>query len=130
MLGNDDLGLKPDIWNLPRFTPAIGRFAPDWQSFSQYQTPEWFREAKFGIWNHFTPEVVAEVATGITSECTERKGMQTNTMIHVKRFGHPSEKGFIDFLDQWKCQAWDPGKVDEVLRQTGAKYFVELAQSS
>ena len=60
LLGNDDMGLKPDIWNLPRFLPASGKFSPDWKSLNQYQTSEWFRDAKFGIWNHFTPEVVVE----------------------------------------------------------------------
>ena len=42
LLGNDDLGLKPDIWNLPRLTPANGRFTPDWRSLEEHQTPEWF----------------------------------------------------------------------------------------
>ena len=29
LLRNDDLGLKPDIWNLPRFKPVSGKFSPD-----------------------------------------------------------------------------------------------------
>ena len=125
LLGNDDLGLKPDIWNLPRFTPANGQFKPDWKSLSQYQTPEWFREAKFGVWNHFLPEVVAERGDWYF------KGMYTQgerqNLDFVKRFGHPSEKGFIDFLDMWKMQAWDPARLMKLYAQTGAKYFVELA---
>jgi alpha-L-fucosidase len=125
LLGNDDLGLKPDIWNLPRFVPASGKFAPDWKSLDQYQTPEWFREAKFGIWNHFTPEVVAERGDWYYQRMYTQGTDQYN--YHVKRFGHPSEKGFIDFLDQWKCQAWDPAKLMKFYANAGAKYFVELA---
>jgi alpha-L-fucosidase len=33
-----------------------GKFAPTWESLSQYQCPEWFRDAKFGIWAHLGPQ--------------------------------------------------------------------------
>lgn len=26
-----------------------GKFSPTWESLSQYEVPEWFRNAKFGI---------------------------------------------------------------------------------
>ena len=35
---------------------ASGPFNPDWNSLSSYQTPEWFRNAKFGIWAHWGPQ--------------------------------------------------------------------------
>jgi alpha-L-fucosidase len=28
---------------------ATGKFEPTWESLSQYQVPEWYRNAKFGI---------------------------------------------------------------------------------
>jgi alpha-L-fucosidase len=125
--GNDNMGLKPDIWNLPRFVPASGKFAPDWKSLDQYQTPEWFREAKFGIWNHFTPEVVAEEGDwyffGMYGG-TDDKSLYNS---HIKKFGHPSEHGFIEFLDMWKCKAWDPSQLMKIYADAGAKYFVQLA---
>jgi alpha-L-fucosidase len=31
-------------------TIAPGKFKPTWESLSQYQEPEWYRNAKFGIW--------------------------------------------------------------------------------
>src|SRR6202000_2539211 len=37
-------------------TLAPGRFLPSWQSLSGYETPEWFRNAKFGIWAHWGPQ--------------------------------------------------------------------------
>ena len=40
---------------------ASGPFQPTWQSLSsQYQTPEWFRDAKFGIWAHWGPQCQPE----------------------------------------------------------------------
>jgi len=49
---------------LPNVASAIGRvrradtFEPTWASLSQFQTPEWFRDAKFGMWAHWGPQAV------------------------------------------------------------------------
>jgi alpha-L-fucosidase len=127
LIGNDSLGLKPDIWNLPRFVPAPGKFLPDWKSLNQYQAPEWFREAKFGIWNHFTPEVVPEEGDWYFCDMYGGREDKSRFNDHLKRYGHPSEHGFIEFLDQWKCKAWDPSKLMKTFSDAGAKYFVQLA---
>ncbi|HEY8902708.1 MAG TPA: alpha-L-fucosidase, partial [Chthoniobacterales bacterium] len=37
-----------------------GKFQPTWQSLSQYEVPEWFRDRKFGIWAHWGPQCVPE----------------------------------------------------------------------
>ena len=35
-----------------------GKFQPTWNSLENYQVPEWFRNAKFGIWAHWGPQCV------------------------------------------------------------------------
>ncbi len=37
---------------------ATGKFTPDWESLKTYEVPEWFRDAKFGIWAHWGPQCV------------------------------------------------------------------------
>ena len=37
---------------------ADGPFKADWNSLTNYQCPEWFRDAKFGIWSHFGPDSI------------------------------------------------------------------------
>ena len=39
---------------------AAGPFSPDWNSLEKYQTPDWFRNAKFGIWAHCGPQCEPE----------------------------------------------------------------------
>ena len=40
---------------------APGPFQPTWESLKAgYKTPEWFRDAKFGIWTHWTAQCVPE----------------------------------------------------------------------
>src|SRR5512134_3343971 len=43
------------VANLPI---ANGKFKPSDESFKQYQYPDWFRDAKFGIWSHWGPQAV------------------------------------------------------------------------
>ncbi len=33
-------------------------FEPTFQSLRQYTAPDWFRDAKFGIWSHWGPQSV------------------------------------------------------------------------
>ena len=50
-----------DIWNLPPLSIEQGRYTADWHNLSrQYNTPEWWREAKFGAWSHWDPQSMAE----------------------------------------------------------------------
>jgi alpha-L-fucosidase len=35
---------------------ATGQFTPDWESLRTYEVPDWFRDAKFGIWAHWGPQ--------------------------------------------------------------------------
>ena len=37
---------------------AAGPFKPTMDSLKEYQCPEWFRDAKFGIWAHWGPQAV------------------------------------------------------------------------
>jgi len=40
---------------------APGPYQPSWDSLvQQYECPEWFRDAKFGIWAHWTAQCVPE----------------------------------------------------------------------
>ena len=49
VLGNEDLGLPPDIWNLPPLPVANGQFQADWKALSRtYTAPEWWRPGVSG----------------------------------------------------------------------------------
>ena len=61
LVGDGDLGLPPDIWNLPPLPVADGAFSPDWKAMSRtYTVPEWWRDAKFGAWAHWDPQSMPE----------------------------------------------------------------------
>ncbi len=104
---------------------AAGPFAPSWDSLANYQTPDWFRNAKFGIWAHWGPQCEPErgdwYARGMYEEGSDAYRH------HVEKYGHPSKFGFKDVINQWKAERWDPDALVALYKKAGARYFMALA---
>ena len=107
--------------------PAAGPFQPTWDSLAQYQCPEWFRDAKFGIWAHWDPQCVPEV-DGFWYGRTMYQEGSDDYNYHVAHYGHPSKVGFKDVCHLWKAENWDPEYLMGLYKAAGAKYFMALAQ--
>ena len=116
-------------------TPAAvtpGAFEPSWESLKQYQTPEWFRDAKFGIWAHWGPQCEPEVGDWYAQHMYHSVNPKTgkphpNYAYHVQHYGPPSQFGFKDVIHQWKAENWDPAKLMALYKRAGAKYFMAMA---
>jgi len=110
-------------------TPKIpaGPFAPTWDSLKAgYQTPEWFLDAKFGIFMHFGLYSVA--AHG--SEWYEKYIYGGNGDIekwHIQKFGPLDTHGYIKLADQYAGK-FDPDQWAALFKKAGAKYIVPTAQ--
>lgn len=104
---------------------APGKFQPTWDSLAQYQVPEWFRDAKFGIWAHWGPQCQPEqgdwYARGMYQEGSDQN------KFHVAHYGPPSKFGFKDVIHQWKAEKWNPDKLVALYKRTGAQYFFAMA---
>ena len=101
-----------------------GKYAPTMASLQNHQTPEWFRDAKFGIWAHWGPQCVEGSGDWMARGLYIEGSGQYN--YHVKNYGHPSEFGFKDILPLFKAENWDPDKLVERYKRCGAKYFFVL----
>ncbi|MDO7845698.1 alpha-L-fucosidase [Hymenobacter sp. M29] len=104
---------------------AAGPFQPTWESLQQYQTPEWFRDAKFGLWAHWGPQCQPEHGDWYARGMYQEGSDQYN--FHVKKYGHPSKFGFKDVINEWKAEEWNPDELLALYKKAGAKYFVALA---
>jgi alpha-L-fucosidase len=104
---------------------ADGPFKPTWESLKQYKTPEWFADAKFGIWAHWGAQCQPEhgdwYARGMYEEGSD------HYKYHVEKYGHPSKFGFKDVIHEWKAENWNPDALVELYKNAGAKYFVAMA---
>ena len=104
---------------------APGKFQPSWESLKQYEVPEWFRNAKFGIWAHWGPQCQPEQGDWYARAMYE-EGSADNKY-HVERYGPPSEFGFKDVINTWKAEKWDPDRLVALYKRVGAQYFFALA---
>jgi alpha-L-fucosidase len=104
---------------------ADGPFKPDWDSLKQYQCPDWFRDAKFGIWAHWTAQCVPEQGDWYARRMYIPG--DPDYRYQCDHYGHPSKVGFKDIDNMWHAEHWDPEKLMGLYKRAGAKYFVALA---
>jgi alpha-L-fucosidase len=118
--------LAPTLSGAAMQTKDSQLFAPDWESLiAQYRTPEWFRDAKFGIWAHWSAQCVPEQGDWY-GRFMYMQG-SPHYEFHVKRYGHPSKFGFMELDHLWKAEAWNPQALMDLYKAAGARYFVALA---
>lgn len=102
-----------------------GPFKPNWDSLQQYQTPDWYRNAKFGIWAHWGPQCQPEFGDWYAREMYMEGSSKYK--YHLQKYGHPSQFGFKDVINEWKAENWNPGELVSLYKAAGAKYFMALA---
>lgn len=102
-----------------------GPFKPTWESLAQYKAPDWFLNAKFGIWAHWGPQCQPEFgdwyARTMYMEGTDKY------KYHLEKYGHPSVFGFKDVINEWKAENWNPAELVGLYKKAGARYFMALA---
>jgi alpha-L-fucosidase len=124
-IGNDNLGLKPDIWNLSPLPVAKGPFSADWKALSRnYTVPEWWRDAKFGAWAHWDPQSMPEQGDWYARGMYIQGNRQYES--HLQRFGHPSEYGYKDIAHNWVIDKWNPEELMTLYVEMGARYFMAM----
>ncbi len=130
---------EPSAASKPVVSPdeiASGPFKPADESLAAYQCPDWFRDAKFGIWSHWGPQAVPRegdwYARGMYENTTvdrktgEKKGQNRYNKYHLEHYGHPSKFGYKDIIPLWKAERLDPDQLMALYKKTGARYFVSM----
>jgi alpha-L-fucosidase len=125
------LGLTGVAMGLPRAAAGQGAgggaaFTPDWASLvAGYRAPDWFRDAKFGMWAHWSAQCVPEEGDWYARDMY-LQGTRAYKA-HLRKYGHPADTGFIDIVGRWKGERWDPARLLDLYQRAGARYFVALA---
>lgn len=103
---------------------AKGPFEPTWESIEKNYpgTPQWLRDAKFGIWVHFGPQSAGESGDWYARNLykSDKKAYAN----HLKRYGHPSEVGYKEVLRDWNPVKLNPAQLTKIYRDAGAKYLM------
>ncbi len=104
---------------------AQGPYDSTVASLSDYQCPEWFRDAKFGIWAHWGPQCAAEDGDWYARNMYDQGSR--NYKYQIDAMGHPSEYGFKDWIPEFTAENWNPDSLIHLYKDAGAKYFMTLA---
>ena len=106
--------------------PAIppGPFTGTRESLNTYHAPDWFGEAKFGIWNHWGPQSAAEYGDWYARRMYIEGEPQYQH--HLQHYGHPSKTGFADVIKSWKADKFDADYLMGLYKKAGAKYYMSM----
>jgi alpha-L-fucosidase len=113
------------------------KFEPTLESFNQYVYPDWFRDAKFGIWSHWGPQSLPAQGEWYARNMYEQDHFDrtkkvftgkphSDYLFHLKTYGHPSKVGYKDILPLWKAEKFNPEELMTLFKRVGAKYFVSM----
>jgi len=102
-----------------------GKFRPDWNSLSAFEVPEWYKDAKFGIFIHWGVYSVPAFGSEWYPREMYRKGSEIN-LHHVATYGPLTEFGYKDFIPKFKAEKYDPEAWARLFKDSGAKYVVPV----
>ena len=105
-------------------TVKTGTYGNDWDSLSEWECPEWFKDAKFGIWAHWGPQCQAEDGDWYARFMYYEGSGQYN--YHVSHFGNPATFGLKELCNAWKADQWNPQELVSLYKSVGARYFMAL----
>ena len=124
----------------PAFATAIekidqvansGPFKPDWSSLEQYEIPQWYLDAKFGVFIHWgvysVPAYGSEWYPRMMYIDQGRRG-ENMFQYHLRTYGPHKEFGYKDFIPMFKAENFDPAAWAKLFRETGFKYVVPVAE--
>jgi len=101
-----------------------GPFVGTRDSLKAYRVPEWFRDAKFGIWAHWGPQSAPEQGDWYARKMYIQ-GDPTYKW-HLEHFGPQSKVGFKDVIPTFKGEKFDPEHLMDLYQKAGAKYFFSM----
>ena len=106
---------------------AQGPFAAEWSSLEKFQVPQWYLDAKFGIFIHWGVYSVPALRQRVVP--AEHVSAEDRTFAHhVETFGPPSRFGYKDFIPMFRAERFDARAWARLFKAAGARYVVPVAE--
>jgi alpha-L-fucosidase len=105
-----------------------GPFRPDWGSLEAYKPPQWYQDAKFGIFIHWGVYSVAAYGNEWYPRNMYAGGADKTYRHHVATWGPTDRFGYKDLIPRFKAEHWDPDAWAKLFRDAGARYVVPVAE--
>jgi alpha-L-fucosidase len=104
-----------------------GPFRPDWESLQKYEPPEWYQDAKFGIFIHWGVYSVPAFSSEWYPRNMYEPGFDAYKH-HIATYGPLDKFGYKDFIPMFKAERFDPSAWAALFKKAGAKYVVPVAE--
>ena len=118
----------------PWCSSAVAADVDSWQHVAaKWTCPEWFKDAKFGLWLHWGPQTVPAKGGGwyarhlYMENCQNEPWGKDARSYHQATYGHPSKVGFKDVCREWKAEKFDADATVARFKGWGARFVAILA---
>ena len=125
----DEVALTNELKTIEA-TIAQGLFQPDWESLKAHQDPEWFRDAKFGIYTHWGPVTVGAEDGPAGGQWYGHSLYDTNSptfKYHQKKFGDQHIVGYKDIIPKFTAEKFNADDWADLFAKAGAKFAGPVA---
>jgi alpha-L-fucosidase len=106
-------------------TVNAGPYQPDWESLRHYEIPDWFKDAKFGIFIHWGVYSVPAFGNEWYPRLMYQEG-SSEYKHQIAAHGPLSKFGYKDFIPQFTAEHYDPTQWAALFEESGAKYVVPV----
>lgn len=106
-------------------------FEPNWASLATYPIPDWFRDAKLGIFVHWGVYSVPAWGNEWYPRNMYREADPEQVAFfrhHCERWGHPGTFGYKDFIPLFGGERWVPEAWVDLFAAAGARYIVPVGE--
>src|SRR5215813_11024304 len=104
-----------------------GPFQPNWDSLKGYKIPDWYQDAKFGIFIHWGAYSVPAFGNEWYPRNMYVPG-SPEYKHHAATYGSQDKFGYKDFIPMFNAERFDPTAWAELFKKSGAKYVVPVAE--
>lgn len=107
---------------------ADAPYTADWISLDKHnEAPEWFRDAKFGIYFHWGVYCVPAYGSESYPRHMHELGKKENKH-HIETYGDPAEFGYDKFVPMFTAEKFDADQWCDLFVKSGAKFLGPVAE--
>ena len=105
-----------------------GPYRPEWESLVKYQQPQWYKDAKFGIFIHWGVYAVPAAENEWYPRNMYRPKEGAYKHFRDQYAKGDDSKGYKDLIPQFKAEKFDATVWAKLFKESGAQYVVPVAE--
>ena len=111
--------------------PQKAKYAPAWESLKQHNTPQWLKDAKFGIYTHWGIYCYSATRGNATwnSHAAYMDPESEEAQDFYQKYGQvTTEFGYKDLIPKFTAEKFNAEEWAELFAKSGAKFAGPVAE--